>query len=418
MPPLRRLSAPRAVRRLTAAICLAAAGALGAADGLQAAEAVPTEIELGPRPFFLLQQLEDGPLKQKLSACLDRPAQRTDFSIGHRGAPLQFPEHSRESYLAAYAQGAGVLECDVTFTKDRALVCRHAQCDLHTTTNILATPLAAKCSEPFTPADPATGREASAKCCASDLTLAEFRTLEAKMDAADSQATTLEAYMDATAGWRTDLYSPGTLMTHQESVALFKRLGVKMTPELKAPEVDMPFDGDYSYQDYADQLLAAYRAAGVDPADVLPQSFDLEIVRHWIDNHPDFADQVVFLDAGPWRIGMGAAIARLPALAADGVRIVAPPLWVLVTDEGGRMAPSAYAKAAKAAGLEIITWTLERSGRLNGGGGWYYQSVEDMVTNDGAALTLLDVLAQEVGVIGVFSDWPATTSFYASCMAR
>ena len=25
----------------------------------------------------------------------------------------------------------------VTFTKDRELVCRHAQCDLHTTTNIL-----------------------------------------------------------------------------------------------------------------------------------------------------------------------------------------------------------------------------------------------------------------------------------------
>jgi glycerophosphoryl diester phosphodiesterase len=37
--------------------------------------------------------------------------------------------------------GAGILECDVTFTRDRELVCRHAQCDLHTTTNILDTPL-------------------------------------------------------------------------------------------------------------------------------------------------------------------------------------------------------------------------------------------------------------------------------------
>jgi len=26
------------------------------------------------------------------------------------------------------------------------------------------------------------------------------------------------------------------------------------------------------------------------------------------------------------------------------------------------------------------------------------------------------MLAQDVGVIGVFSDWPATTTFYANCM--
>ena len=43
--------------------------------------------------------------------------------------------------------GAGIVECDVTFTKDKELVCRHAQNDLHTTTNILATPLAAKCTQ-------------------------------------------------------------------------------------------------------------------------------------------------------------------------------------------------------------------------------------------------------------------------------
>jgi glycerophosphoryl diester phosphodiesterase len=39
--------------------------------------------------------------------------------------------------------GASVIECDVTFTKDAELVCRHAQCDLHTTTNIVAPPMPA-----------------------------------------------------------------------------------------------------------------------------------------------------------------------------------------------------------------------------------------------------------------------------------
>jgi glycerophosphoryl diester phosphodiesterase len=83
--------------------------------------------------------------------------------------------------------GAGILECDVAF-KDKELVCRHAQCDLHTTTNILAVPeLAANCTQPFTPADLANKKAASAKCCTSDLTLAEFKRLKGKMDASDKE---------------------------------------------------------------------------------------------------------------------------------------------------------------------------------------------------------------------------------------
>ena len=31
-------------------------------------------------------------------------------------------------------------------------------------------------------------------------------------------------------------------------------------------------------------------------------------------------------------------------------------------------------------------------------------------------LELTHVLAKDVGVLGVFSDWPATTTFYTSCM--
>ena len=41
----------------------------------------------------------------------------------------------------------------MTFTKDGELVCRHDQCDLHTTTNILLTPLAKKCTKGFSPAE-------------------------------------------------------------------------------------------------------------------------------------------------------------------------------------------------------------------------------------------------------------------------
>ena len=69
------------------------------------------------------------------------------------------------------------------------------------------------------------------------------------------------------------------------------------------------------------------------------------------------------------------------------------------------------------AGLDVITWTLERSGILaDGGNGFYYQTIDAAISREGDLMRVIDVLAQEVGVLGVFSDWAAPVSFYASCM--
>src|SRR5690606_10248137 len=106
-------------------------------------------VQLGQRPFYLIDGMDDSKLKERLQQCRRGPFYRTDFSIGHRGAALQFPEHTRESYEAAARQGAGIVECDTTFTKDGELVCRHSECDLHTTTNIVDTPLNAQCTTPW-----------------------------------------------------------------------------------------------------------------------------------------------------------------------------------------------------------------------------------------------------------------------------
>lgn len=65
----------------------------------------------GPRPLYLMQALPDGDLKQRLQACKTQPFYRHDFSIGHRGAPLMFAEHSKQSYQAAIDMGAGIVEC-------------------------------------------------------------------------------------------------------------------------------------------------------------------------------------------------------------------------------------------------------------------------------------------------------------------
>jgi glycerophosphoryl diester phosphodiesterase len=170
---------------LTLATVISVAGSLAAIhadqDRFKHSRDERESIQLGPRPFFLVNDMQESRLKRELLSCSDGPFKKTDFSIGHRGAALQFPEHTVEAYQAGARMGAGIVECDVTFTKDLELVCRHAQNDLHTTTNILVSPLASKCTKPFTPAQfGPTGNlitPASAECRTSDLTLAEFKTL-------------------------------------------------------------------------------------------------------------------------------------------------------------------------------------------------------------------------------------------------
>jgi glycerophosphoryl diester phosphodiesterase len=382
-----------------------------------------SSVQLGPRPFFLVNDMADSPLKQRLLACAKRDSfQPSQFSIGHRGAALQFPEHTKESYEAAARTGAGIVECDVTFTKDKELVCRHAQNDLHTTTNILATPLAQKCIRPFTPASfDANGTllaPATAECRTSEITLAEFKTLRGKMDASNPRARTVAEYLGGTANFRTDLYagpSSGTLLTHKESIQLFKQLGVKMTPELKSASVAMPFEG-FTQQAYAQKMIDEYKQARVPARHVWPQSFDKNDVLYWVQNEPAFGRQAVYLDDANTVADLPSA-AELAAYRAQGIRIVAPPLFALLSaDANGNIMPSQYAANAKKAGLDIITWTLERSGILaDGGNGFYFQTFDTAIQREGDVMRVLDVLANQVGVLGVFSDWPATVTFYANC---
>jgi glycerophosphoryl diester phosphodiesterase len=106
-----------------------------------------------------------------------------------------------------------------------------------------------------------------------------------------------------------------------------------------------------------------------------------------------------------------------------GVNILAPPMPVLVQASANstQIKPSPYAERARQAGFDLISWTTERSGSivedvLEGGETFYYQTTLDALTNDGDILRTIDVLAQDVGIIGLFSDWPATTTFYANCL--
>ncbi|KAI0430118.1 PLC-like phosphodiesterase [Xylaria sp. FL1042] len=393
-------------------------------------------VELGPRPEYLINDMGSGWLKDRLYSCLNKEVVTTKFSIGHRGgACLQFPEETMESQIAGIRMGAGILECDVVFTKDRQLVCRHDQCDLHTTTNIVATPLGAKCTTPFTPAssgnenesESESGTPATARCCTSDITLAEFKTLCGKMDGFNASATTAEEYLHGTPSWRTDLYATcATVLSHREFIRLVDAQGqglgqqLQFTSELKQPRVPMPFEGTYTTAQYEQQVVDEYLEAGIDPSRVWLQSFVFEDVAYWLRHAPDFGKQAVLLDqSGDSPRSIDDAIANLTFYRDAGVRILGPPLPYLVTVDGeGEYVPSRYAVMAKELGLGIVTWSLERSGplaRVAQNGDYYYSTILNGTRRDGDVFRLVDVLARRVDVLGIFSDWSATVTFYANC---
>jgi glycerophosphoryl diester phosphodiesterase len=251
-----------------------------------------------------------------------------------------------------------------------------------------------------------------------DITLAEFKTLRGKMDAFNPRARTVAEYLAGTANWRTDLYSgpsSGTLMTHRDSIELFQQLNVDMTPELKSTVVTMPFDG-FTQQDYAQKLVDEYVAAGVAPSRVWPQSFNKADVLYWVQQ-TRFGLQAVYLDDAASPADLPSAT-ELQQYRREGIRIVAPPVFALLSvDASNRIVPSTYARAARAAGLDIIAWTVERSGLLaDGNNGFYFQTFDAAIRREGDLYQAIDVLARDIGVLGIFSDWPATTSFYANCM--
>ena len=137
-------------------------------------------------------------------------------------------------------------------------------------------------------------------------------------------------------------------MTQAGSITLFHSLGAKLTPELKAPSIEMPFNGS-AQADYAQKLVDEYKAADIPPSDVWLQSFNLEDVLYWIEAEPEFGAQAVYLideydtdghsqmDAGTWPNTM-------EELKSMGVNYIASPTWMLVTTSAdGEIAPSELA---------------------------------------------------------------------------
>ena len=254
--------------------------------------------------------------------------------------------------------GAGIIECDVTFTERP----QSWYADTRNAIWPVFRPIFCKLSWP-TPADSHSLQPNKAHRPAPNAVpvTSPWRSLNpcARPDVKNSQATSVDEFL-------APLDSPvidqpnqcGTVMSHRDSIELIRDLGTAFTPELKRPEVPMPFNG-FSQQDYAKKLLTEYQQAGIPTKQVYPQSFNINDVRYWIENHPQYAQQTIWLVPRQRQL-VPLSFAELQSLQAEGLHIIAPPIPMLVQQNSkGQVEPTAFAKAAKASGLKIITWTFE-----------------------------------------------------------
>lgn len=193
------------------------------------------------------------------------------------------------------------------------------------------------------------------------------------------------------------------------------------TPELKTPPADvpMPFNG-YTQEQYARDMIDTFIAHNISGSRVYAQSFNPPDIFQWIAEYPEFGAQAVYLvEDGDTPQMLQDAAATLAGLKARGVNILSPPFGYLLTAtaDNSTIIRSFYANAAKAAGLDIIAWSFERSGPLANvrkNMEYYYTQIAPAVYYDGQEYEVLNVL-NEIGIRGLFSDWSATVTYFANC---
>lgn len=195
------------------------------------------------------------------------------------------------------------------------------------------------------------------------------------------------------------------------------------TPELKTPPspyVPMPFHG-YTQQQYAQDFIDTFKNRSIDPRRVWSQSFLVDDVLFWLKYDHDFGKQAIFLVEDDTPADVAARTANLTNLKASGINIIGPSIPMLIQVGGpnnNSVVPTDFANKTKAAGLDIIAWTFERSGPLatvKARDEYYFSSVADIMHYDGQYYEVLDVIVNQIGIKAMFTDWAATVTYFANC---
>jgi len=286
--------------------------------------------------------------------------------IAHRGASGELPEHTLAAYERAIAQGADYIEPDLVMTRDGVLIARHDRF-LSTTTDIASRPEFA---------DRREERDGRLDWWAEDLTLAEIRTLRAVQPRAGRPAEHDGEY---------------GIPTFEAVIALAREAGaargrvVGLYPETKHPAALAALG-----LDPVPELVRVLRAHGLDGAGapVFVQSFDPDSLIRLDALIEAPLIQLVFprSELDPDAAFEPSVPLETLSAYADGVG----PYKLLAVDPAG--GDTGYVAAAHAMGLPVHAWTFR----------------DDAPPPDGAGPDAEIRRAFEIGVDGVFTDFPAT----------
>ena len=147
-------------------------------------------------------------------------------------------------------------------------------------------------------------------------------------------------------------------------------------------------------------------------------------VLYWIKSEPRFGQQAVYLDDIDPTVNPPLprlSLAELKQLKRQGVQIIAPPIPALlaVDDATARSCPRSTRRTSGHR-LRHHHVVLRARGPAQGRRDrrvlLHVRPDQPGVKKDSDMYKALDVLAARIGVLGVFSDWPATVTYYASCM--
>lgn len=296
---------------------------------------------------------------------LSRPA----LVIAHRGASGELPEHTLEAFRLAIQQGADFIEPDLVMSRDGMLVARHDPW-LSDSTDVAER--AEFADRQSTVTDP-EGRERT-DWFAWDFTLEELKTLRARQPRPGRSK-------DHDDLWEIATYEEIVALAEAEGRALGRVIG--LYPETKWP-------GHHAARglDMASAMEAALRAAGHDRADapVYVQSFEPDILIELRSRVETPLVQLVYPLGWTPEAGLNVSLEEL-ATYADGV---GPFKWLVIDMQTG--APTGYADAARALGLEVHPWTFR----------------DDDLPSWAASPEAEIEAVLRAGATGFFTDFPAT----------
>lgn len=304
--------------------------------------------------------------------------------IAHRGASGYLPEHTIAAKAMAHAQGADYIEQDIVMTKDDQLVVLHDR-HLDTVTNV---------------ADvyPERSRD-DGRFYVIDFTLDEIRQLSVferfELHDGDSVPVFEGRFPYGLSTFRVHTFAEEIELI--QGLNTSTGLSVGLYPEIKSPE----FHRDEG-KDIASAVLDTLKNYGYEQKTdkVFLQCFDpyeLQRIHDELMPERQMAVRLVQLisTSAKYESLLNAEGMKRVATFADGI---GPSLFLLVRDDSTRTSlhPSGLVEQAHAAGLQVHPYTFRREPEQIPP---FAKDYDD----------LLRIFFDEVGVDGVFTDFPDLT---------